>query len=62
MTMYVHWTCININRKDVHASMISINGKEMNKEYGCIAQFWKQNETSTIFFLKKPSLVIISDK
>ena len=19
MTMYVHWTCININRKDVHA-------------------------------------------
>ena len=19
MTMYVHWTCINVNRKDVHA-------------------------------------------
>ena len=30
MTMFVHWTCININRKDVHACMISINGKEMN--------------------------------
>ena len=21
MTMYVHWTCINVNRKDVHASV-----------------------------------------
>ena len=39
MTMYVHWTCININRKDVHARMISINGKEKNEEYRCIAQF-----------------------
>ena len=27
MTMYVHWTCINRNRKDDHASMISVNGK-----------------------------------
>ena len=25
MTMYVHWTCINVNRKDVHTSMISFN-------------------------------------
>ena len=25
MTMYIDWTCININRKDVHASMISFN-------------------------------------
>ena len=25
MTMYVHWTYINVNRKDVHASMISFN-------------------------------------
>ena len=39
MTMYVPWTCININRKDVHAGMISINGKEMNEEYGGIAKF-----------------------
>ena len=29
MTMYVHWTCIDTNRKDVHASMISFNGKDM---------------------------------
>ena len=43
MTMYVHWTCVNINRKDVHACMISINGKEMNEEYGGIGQFCKQN-------------------
>ena len=28
MTMYLQWTCININRKDVHARMISINGKD----------------------------------
>ena len=28
-TMYVHWTCININRKDVHAWMISFYGKDM---------------------------------
>ena len=33
--------------------MISINGKEINEEYGCIAQFWKQNETTTMVFLKK---------
>ena len=25
MTMYVHLTCINVNRKDVHASMISFH-------------------------------------
>ena len=33
--------------------MISINGKEMSEEYGCLAQFWK-NETATtcMFFLK----------
>ena len=30
---------MNINRKDVHACMISINGKEINGEYGGIAQF-----------------------
>ena len=24
---YVHWTRINVNKKDVHASMISFNGK-----------------------------------
>ena len=29
MTMCVHWTCINIHRKAVHACMISINGKGM---------------------------------
>ena len=29
MTMSVHWTCINVNRKDVHALMISFNGKDM---------------------------------
>ena len=39
MTMYVHWTCTGINSKDLHASMISINGKEMSEEYACIAQF-----------------------
>ena len=29
MTMYVYWPCINRNRKKVHASMVSINGKDM---------------------------------
>ena len=33
MTMYVHWTCINVSRKDVHALMISINGKDMYLEF-----------------------------
>ena len=28
MTMYVHSTCLNVNRKDVHAWMISFNGKD----------------------------------
>ena len=29
MTMYVHWTCMNRNRKDDNASMISVNIKNM---------------------------------
>ena len=33
VTMYVHSTCINVNRKVVHASMIAINGKDMYSEY-----------------------------
>ena len=47
MTIYVHWTCININKKDVHARMISMIEKI------CI------RNTATMFFLKIPSLVII---
>ena len=39
MTMFVHQTCINLNRKYVHASMISSNGKDMYSEYQSIAQF-----------------------
>ena len=29
ITMYVHWTCLNVNRKDVNACMFSIIGKDM---------------------------------
>ena len=29
VTMYVDWTCMNVNRKAVHAWMISCNGKDM---------------------------------
>ena len=29
VTMYVDWTCMNVNRKDVHAWMITFNGKDM---------------------------------
>ena len=36
--------------------MKSIIGRDMYKEFGCIAQFSK-NETTAMFFLKKPSLV-----
>ena len=32
----------------------------MNEEYGCIAQFWKQNETTCVLILKTPSLVFMS--
>ena len=57
MTMYFHWTCINVNRKDVHASMISFNGKYIYiKNMGAYHGFEK-NETATMFFHKKPSLV-----
>ena len=49
-TMNVHWTCMST--KDVHALIISINGKDMNEEYMCIAQFEKKMKTTTIFFLK----------
>ena len=52
MTIYVHWTCININRKDVHTLMISINGKNMNEEYGCMVL---KNITVTMIFLKEVS-------
>ena len=33
--------------------MISIIGKDMNEEYGCIAQF-RKNMKPQLFFLKKP--------
>ena len=39
--------------------MISNNGKEVNVEYGCIAQLSKQNETAATFFLKKTSSFLI---
>ena len=42
MTNYVHWTCINISNKVVHAEMISIDGKDI-----CISQFLN----TTMFFL-----------
>ena len=29
MAVHVHWTCININGKDVHTLMISINRKDI---------------------------------
>ena len=29
MTMYFYWTCLNINRKDVHAGMNLIYGKDI---------------------------------
>ena len=44
------------HRKDVHASMILFYSKDLYSEYGCISQF-KKNETATMFFLEKPSLV-----
>ena len=28
VTMYVDWACMNVTGKDVHAWMISFNGKE----------------------------------
>ena len=55
--MYVDWTCINVNRKDVHASMISFNGKYFKNMGACHG--FEKNETATMFFLKKPSLVNI---
>ena len=32
--------------------MISINGKDMNEEYGCIAQFKKKLNRNYVFSLK----------
>ena len=56
--MYFQWTCINVNRKDVHASMISFNGKYIKNMGACHG--FKKNETATMFFLKKPSIVFWS--
>ena len=55
--MYFHFTCINVNRKDVHASMISFNGKYIKNMGACHG--FEKNETATMFFLKKPSLVYL---
>ena len=57
MKMYVHWTLTNINRKDVHASMISFNGKDMNRVlrirvYSTVLKKMKP-QLFFIFFLKK---------
>ena len=58
MTMYFHWTCINVNRKDVHASMISFNGKYINN-MGAYHGFEK-NEIATMCFFLKLSLVTVA--
>ena len=50
MTNYVHWTCINISNKVVHAEMISTDGKDM---YNVYHNFEKQ----LCFFFKKLTLV-----
>ena len=34
MVMYVHWTCINVNIKVVHASIVLNNGKDIIKNLG----------------------------
>ena len=60
MTMYVLWTCINVNRKDVHAWMISFNGKICIKNLGVWHSFEKM-KLQLCFFLKKPSLVFIEN-
>ena len=36
MSMYVHWTRININRKDVHASLISFHRKKICIKNMCV--------------------------
>ena len=51
MTIYVHCTCININRKDVRAWMISFNRKICIKNMGVYHSFEK-NETATMCFLE----------
>ena len=51
MTMYVHWICININREDVYARMISINGKICIKNMGALHSFEKM-KPQLCFFLK----------
>ena len=57
MTMYLTGH-ININRKDVHARMISINGKYF-KNITVYITVLKRMKPQLCFFLKKPSLVII---
>ena len=54
--MYFHWTCINVNRKDVHASMISFNGKYIKNMGACHGS--EKNETAAMCFLRKTSLVL----
>ena len=35
MTMYFHWTCININRKDVHACVTGLDRSYQYSGGGC---------------------------
>ena len=51
MTIFVHWTCLNVNRKDVHASMISFNGKICNKNM-CVKHTFEKMKLQLCFFLK----------
>ena len=53
MTMYVHWTCLNINRKDDHACMISVyNGKLCIKSMGVWVHSFEKMKPQVCFFLK----------
>ena len=55
MTMYVHWTCVKVNRKDVHTSMISFNLKRY------VNHSFEKKKPQLCFFLKKTfsSLIFI---
>ena len=54
MIKSVHWTSLNVNRKDVHTN----DSFNYNRILVCTTVL-NINETATMFFLEKPSLVIM---
>ena len=56
MTMYVHWTCININRKDIHGKM-----KPQKKTFSSLGYCKHRHHNKIVYFFLNQCFVTISE-